>query len=290
MSALATRQHGVASADQMRRLGLDASGIARRVRAGRLHRLHQGVYAVGHRALSLNGRQLAAVLAAGSGGLLGYRSAARLWDLIRHSGAIEVTSPRSRKPQTGFTLHTSRRLTEADRAVVAGIPVTTVARTLVDLAEVVNEHRLSKAINQAEIQGRFDLAAVRAALARVPGRTGRHRLMRVLRMYEPAPAVTRSENERRFLEVCDRQGIPRPLSNKSRAGYELDLLWPGHGLAVEVDDPAIHHTMHSYHADRRRDRALAAHDIHVIRVTPLDLENERELAEELLRILATKAA
>jgi predicted transcriptional regulator of viral defense system len=289
VAALAGRQHGVASTGQLRECGLSPAAIRRWVQAGSLHPLHRGVYAVGHRALSLNSRQLAAVFAAGRSALLSHRSAGRNRDLIRHTGAIEVSTPRSRKPREGFVLHRSRSLTEADHTLVAGIPTTSVARTLVDLAEVLNENRLAKAVHEAEVQRVFDLSAIDEVLTRVPGRTGRHRLHRVLEAYREAP-ITRSHNERRFLEICETHGLPMPLSNASRAGYEPDFLWPDHGLAVEMDDPAIHYTIQSYYADRRRDRALAPHNIQVLRVTPLDLENERALAEEMRGILAAKAA
>ncbi len=211
-------------------------------------------------------------------------------DLIRHTGAIEVSTPRSRKPQNGFVLHRSCSLTEADRATVAGIPTTSVARTLVDLADVLNERRLARAVNEAEVQRVFDLTAIDEVLSRVPGRTGRHRLHRVLEAYRPGPPVTRSDNERRFLEICETHGIQMPQSNASRAGYEPDFLWPDHGLAVEMDDPAIHYTIQSYYSDRRRDRKLAPHGIQVIRVTPLDMDDEPQLAGEIKDILAAKAA
>ena len=274
----------------MRELGLSPAGIRRRVVAGRLHSLYRGVYAVGHVALSWQSRQLAAVLAAGPGAVLSHRSAGRLWDLIRWSGAIEVTTPRARKPRPGFDLHRSHCLSNDDRAVRDAIPVTSLARTVVDLAEVLDDRRLSKAVHEAEIRKLFDLRAVEEALARVPGRAGRHRLQRVLRAYGPGPRFTRSDGEVAFLALCDRHGLPSPESAVTIAGYELDFVWPGLGLAVELDGPGTHYTIYAYHEDRRRDRALAPHHIQVLRITPLDLENEQALAQELRRILAAKAA
>ena len=273
----------------MRRLGLSGPGIDRRIAAGWLHPLYRGVYAVGHVALTRKSRIYAAVLAAGPEALTSHRSAAELWDLLR-PGPIDITSPRSRRPRPGFVLHRSRCLQPDDRAVIDGIPTTSVARTLVDLADVLNERRLSNAIHEAEIQKRFDLKGVHAALARVPGRTSRHKLQRVLKAYGGGPPLTRSDYERAFLDLCDRHDIPIPQSAVPVAGYELDFLWPSHGLAVEMDDEATHYTTRAYYADRRRDRALAPHGIHVIRVTPPDLENHHELAEELKNILAAKAA
>lgn len=289
VTALAGQQHGVVSTWQMRELGLSGPAINRRVAAGWLHPLYRGVYAVGHVALTRRSRILAAVLAAGTGALSSHRSAGELRDLL-YPGPIDVTSPRSRRPRAGFVLHRSRHIADEDRTVIDGIPVTSVARTLVDLAEVLGERRLSNAVHEAEIQKVFDLKAIERVMARVPGRTGRHMLHRVLEAYGGGPQLTRSDYERTFLEICHRHGIPIPHSAVSVAGYELDFLWGSHGLAVEVDDEATHFTTRAYYADRRRDRALVPHGIQVIRVTPRDLENEAELAAELMAILAAKAA
>lgn len=289
MTTLAARQHGVVALSQMRELGLGPGAIRGRVASGWLHPVYRGVYAVGHVALTRRSRILAAVLAAGPGALVSHRSAAELWDLVR-PGPIDITSPRSRRPRIGFILHRSHHVGVQDRAVIDGIPVTSVARTLIDLAEVLNDRRLSNAVHEAEIRKLFDLTAVEAALAAVPGRTGRHRLHRVLKAYGGGPQLTRSWGERRFLDVCFRYGLPIPQSAVPVAGYELDFLWPTHGLAVEVDGAATHKTTRSYYTDRRRDRALAVHDIHVIRVTWIDLEDEEALAADLADILATKAA
>ena len=271
-------------------LGLRRGAIHNRVVSGRLHPLYTGVYAVGHLGLTRAARELAAVKACGPEALRSHRSAGAARDLIRSSGRPEVTAPRHIKPRNGFVLHRTRNLAAADRTIVDGIPTTSVARTLVDLAEVLNERRLTKAVHQAEIQRLFDLNAIEEVLARVPGRTGRHRLGRVLKAYGSGPRTTRSGGESRFLEICDGHGIPIPHSNVSRAGYELDFLWPDHGLAIELDGPATHYTIYAYHEDRRRDRALAPHHIQVLRVTPLDLQQEQKLADELRRILAAKAA
>jgi len=273
----------------MRELGLGRDSIRGRVAAGWLHPLYRGVYAVGHLALTRRSRILAAVLAAGPDALASHRCAAELWDLL-HPGPIDITTPRSRRPRVGFVLHRSRSLVPEDRALVDNIPVTSVARTLVDLAEVLTERRLSNAVHEAEIQKQFDLTAIEQVLARVPGRSGRHKLQRVLKAYGGGPQLTRSHYERAFLDICDRYDIAIPQSAVSVAGYELDFLWPTHGLAVEMDDQATHYTTRAYYGDRRRDRALAPHGIHVVRVTPLDLQNEKALAREVKDILAAKAA
>jgi very-short-patch-repair endonuclease len=274
------------SIDQLNAAGLTHREITTRVRTGRLHRLYRGVYAVGHVALTPRSRELAAVLACGPDALLSHRSAAALWGLLRSvPRRIEVTAPRSRGSRAGFVVHSSRRLHPDDRELVDAIPVTSVARTLVDLAEVLAEPRLADAVHEAEVKRLFDLRALEAALARLPGRAGGPRLRRVLAAYERRP-FTRSEAERRLLALCRNQGVPRPRVNNLVEGYELDFYWPEARLAVEVDGAAVHDTRRAFREDRRRDRALATKGIQVLRVPPGDL-GER-FAAELRAVLARR--
>jgi very-short-patch-repair endonuclease len=287
VAALAERQHGVIALAQLRALGLTESALRRRCDRGRLHRLHRGVYAVGHTALSERAREIAAVLASGQGAALSHRSAARLWRIVSYAPGIEVTCGRSRPPGPGILVHRST-LSRADRASREGIAVTGLGRTLVDLAEVLSESRLADAVNEAEVQRLFDLAELEAALARTRARRGRHKLRRVLADWRPRP-LTRSEAERRFLELCVGHGLPRPRANASVAGQEVDFLWPDLGLAVEVDGAATHQTRRAFEEDRRRDRRMAARGLHVIRVTWRDLyAAERDLAGELAAVLAAR--
>jgi very-short-patch-repair endonuclease len=268
--------------------GLTKDGIQRRLKSGRLHRLHRGVYAVGHVALTQRSWELAAVLACGPDAVLSHRSAGRLWGLVRSAPAIEVTAPRSREARAGLVLHRSRRLDPDDRATRNAIPVTSVARTLVDLAEVLSTPRLADAVHEAEVQRTFDLQRVRETLSRLPGRAGEPRLRRVLATYD-VPGITRSEAERRFLRLCAIHGLPRPEANVSIAGHQVDFLWRAAALAVEVDGAAAHHTRRAFERDRRRDRTLATHGIHVVRVTWRDLTHRpRALAEQLAAILSRR--
>jgi len=281
---LAGRQHGVVSLAQLLGLGLSRAAVEGRVRRGRLLALHRGVYAVGHRALTRDAYFVAAVYASGDGAVLSHRSAGALHGLIDSSSArIDVTVPSSRKPQTGITLHRSRSIHSEDRTVVAAVPTTSVARTLVDLADVANERQLTRAVRQAELLRVFDLGALTRALARVPGRKGRHRLGRVLAGYQPEPHVLRSEAERRVKALCEKHALPQPRFNAWVAGYETDVYWPEAKLALEFDGAATHHTRHAFHEDRRRDRVLATHGIQSVRVTWPDVG--RGLAEQLKEIL-----
>jgi very-short-patch-repair endonuclease len=263
-------------------LGLGREAIRRRVVGNQLHRLHAGVYAVGHWALTSASHDLAAVLACGPRALLSHRAAGRRLGLLR-SGAteIEVTAPRSVGPKPGISVHRTRLIHPDDRTIIDGIPTTSVARTLVDLADALNDSLLAAAVNEAEVQRLFDLNAIEATIERLPGRSGRHRLARVLAAYTDPPGYSPTEAERLFLRLCEDHRLPRP-QRIAAAGYELDFYWADARLAVEVDGGAFHRTRRAFHEDRRRDRRLAAHGIQVARVPWRDLaDGDSELAAEL---------
>ena len=288
LPGLAASQRGVVSLAQLRELGLSGPGITRRVQAGRLHRLYRGVYAVGHTALTPRARELAAVLACGGGAALSHRSAGAGWLLARPPRKIHVTCSRSRAPGPGVVVHRSA-LHPSDRVVLDGLPVTTVARTLVDLADVLAQDQLADAVNEAEVQRRFDLRQLEAARARVPNRRGRHKLDRVLASWRPRP-FTRTEAERLFLALCKRHGLPRPRVNTWIGEQEVDFAWPAHRLAVEVDGEATHQTRKAFEEDRRGDRRLAARGIQVLRVTWRDLcADSAGVAAEVDAVLTARA-
>jgi very-short-patch-repair endonuclease len=291
VSDLAARQHGVVSTAQLREIGLGGDAVLRRVRAGRLHRLYRGVYAVGHTALTREGRWLAAVLACGDGAALSHRSAAALWGFRPTDRArIEVTVPRSRSGPPGVEVHRTRRLQRGDARVHRAIRVTTPARTLADLADLLPPDALARAIHEAEVLRLLDVRAVREAHAN--GRRGAANLAAAL--VEPAPH-TRSELEARFATFCRRERLPLPLLNASvRTGdqlYELDALWPQHRVVAELDGAAFHHTRRAFHRDRERDLALAADGYVVVRLTWRQVtQRPRDVAAKLRRLLASRAA
>ena len=289
VAALAARQHGIVRLDQLYAAGLDKDAIARRVAAGWLHRVYPRVYAVGHLALTPRSHELAAVYAYLPGALLSHRSAAALRGLLRYAPRIEVTSPRVGRARDGLVLHRSRLIHEEDRAVVDQIPVTSVARTIVDLAEG-PERYLAAAVREAEVRKLFDLRAIDRTLERLPGRRGRHRLRRVLAAHRPESAFTRSGAERRVLAMCRDHGLPVPQANTWIDEFEVDFYWPDARLAVELDSPTFHMTTLAFHADRRRDRVLAAQGIQVVRIPLDDLERPAELARQLQRIRARRLA
>jgi very-short-patch-repair endonuclease len=287
VAALAERQHGVVSRAQLAEIAFGRDTIDRRVAAGLLHPVHRGVYAVGHRRLTREGAWMAAVLAAGPGAVLSHRSAAALWG-IRNTdrAAIEVITDR----------HCRRPGIQAHRGVLApdeidrerGIPVTTPARTLLDLAEVINPDQLERAINEAEVRRLASPLPLAALVARHPNRRGTKTIRRILEEDRLGDTVTRSELENRFLALVDAHDLPRPRMNEPLGPYEPDALWPEQRLVVELDGYAIHTTRRAFESDRRRDRALQAAGYRVLRITWRQLNKEpTAIATELSALLAT---
>jgi very-short-patch-repair endonuclease len=284
LAGLAGRQHGVVSRAQLDGLGFTQNEVRTLIRGRRLLRLHRAVYAVGHLGLTLDSRRMAAVLACGPGALLSHQAGAALQRLLPSSPQFDVTVPRAARARDGIKIHRTATIHPDDRDEIRGIPVTSVARTLVDLAESLSEQRLAKAVHEAEVQRRFDLNAVEDLLDRLPGRKGRHKLHRILAAYRPETGFTRSRAERRLLELCERHGLPRPATNTWVGAFEVDAFWADVDVAVEVDGAEAHLTRRAFESDRTRDRALAARGIQVVRVTWRQLQEEAGLAAELAAI------
>ena len=271
MAALAADQHGVVSRNHLSSLAVSNGSVAWWVRTGRLHRVHRGVYAVGHRRLTREGIWMAAVLACGPGAVLSHRDAAALWGIRPTSRSrVDVTAARSRVKVDGVDVHRVRRLDDEDRATHRGIPTTTVARTLVDLADVLNDRQLARAIDQAEILHLLDARALHDAAQRANGRRGMGRLERAL---AAEPDLTKSELERAFVELCENAGIPRPQVNTAIVGLEVDFAWPDRRLAVEADSWTFHRTRQAFERDRGRDQQLARAGIRVLRFTHRQVED-----------------
>ena len=254
--------------------------------AGWLVPQYRGVYAVGHTALTDKSHLVAAVYAGGDEALAGYRAAGRLWGILRGSQPIEVTGPRSGVQGKAFILHRSRLIHEEDRALIDNIPVTSLARTLVDLADVLPERQLANAVHEAEVQRLFDLTQVQRVLERLPGRRGRHKLNRVLSAYRDVQPFTRSRAERLVLRMCEDHGLLTPRTNTWVGAHEVDFYWPEAKLVLEFDGGAVHRTTKAFYEDRKRDRALAAQGIHVVRAT--DRDEPAALAAELHAILSIR--
>ncbi len=271
---------------QLRRLGYSHSSVEKAVLAGRLHRLHQGVYAVGHTNLSLHGHCLGAVLASGPGALLSHFSAGWLLGLIATRPIpVHVTTPVPRKRRGSIRIHHSRTLIDSDWALGQGIPATSVARTALDLASVVRFRSLRRLIRRSEELEAFDLADFQSVLARNRGHRGARPLARAIAIYEP-PRFTRSELEREFLRLLERAGVSTPSTAFVVAGCELDAYWPELRFAVELDVYATHGGHESFEEDRRRDEDLKLAGVELSRVTGRRLEREpRQVVDRIRRLL-----
>ena len=230
---LAARQHGAITAAQ---LGFRASTIADWVRAGRLYPKYRGVYAYGHPQLSREGEWMAGVLAGGEGTALAGRCATVLLGLTRWvPREVEIVVPKRRRPQAGLRVR-SCHLDPRDITLVNRIPVTTVARTLVDLTDDTEPDELANLIHEAAHLKKFNLAATRAAMERAHGRRNIKVLKAAIELHLSGSAGTRSRLERRFRQLVLGAGLPDPRMNTVVNGFEVDAHWPG--LCVEIDGPA----------------------------------------------------
>jgi very-short-patch-repair endonuclease len=261
IARIAARQHGVAATKQMVEAGLTRAGIARRVRAGRLHPLHRGVYAVGHRAPSNERVWIAAVLACGEGAVLSHASAAAHWGLLRPApGAVDVSVPTTAglRKRRGVRLHRRRALDSAARTSRLGIPVTTPARTITDLEGVLTPHLVRRALRQAELAGyrlRPELSSDR----------------------------TRSDLERDFLRLCRRYGLPSPEVNVKIGSWTVDFLWCRERIAVETDFYDYHRGRVAFRDDRARDLGLRRRGFAVHRFSEEQIDEEPETVAADLR-------
>jgi very-short-patch-repair endonuclease len=293
---LAERQHGVVSLPQLQFLGLSARAVRDRVASGRLIRIHRGVYAVGHARLTLRGRWMAAVLAYGQDAALSHRSGGALHGVRPDNRPkSDVTVPgRSARSRSRIDVHASTTLTAADVTTIDGIPCTSLARTFLDLAEVVNRRDLERAINQAEVLRIFDLRAVEEVLSRAAGRRGAGVLKSVLAEYG-GPTLTDRELEERFLALCRAARLPQPEVNSwitldDGIAYKIDFLWRRERLAVETDGWGSHGTRHAFENDRRRDRLLSLAGWTVVRFTWRNVEREPdEVTSTLARLWSARS-
>lgn len=261
---------------QLAACGIGRGGVRWRVANGRLHRLHRAVYAVGHGALPSLGREQAALLAVGSRGVLSHRSAADLWGLLDPTdGPVDVTVPGAgRRSRNGIVLHGSM-VSRRDVTRAAGLSVTRPARTLVDIAAVVDDRDLERAVDQAGVRRLAKVGDVRAALDRAGAAAGTGRLRELLDRLG-GPRLTRSEAEARLLALLRRSRLPLPSTNVRVARYEVDMLWSSRRLVVEVDGFAFHGTRAAFERDRVRDADLQALGLRVVRITWRQIVDEPE--------------
>jgi hypothetical protein len=267
---------------QLHGAGLDDRAIARRVADGRLHRIARGVYAVGHAALSREGQFLAAVLGSGEGALLGRLAAAELRQVSRfRSSLIDVVVPKWRRKRDGVRLHRARALHPRDVTEHKGIPVTSIARTLVDLSDVLTAHQLANVIHEAAFRGLFGELPTRDAMERANGRHNLHVLEKALELNAAGSAGTKSGLEDAFLSLLQLAGIPEPLVNSQVEGIEVDLHWAKSGLCVEIDGPG-HGRPRTKREDAGKQAKLEAAGYEVIRVPEHALQSGSERVAAIL--------
>jgi len=290
----AASQHGVVSLEQLVGMGLSTSSVRMRVASGRLWRVHRGVFAVGHRKLSWQGFVMAAVLACGEGAAASHRTAAALRELrLNARGKIDVSSPGRRgRGIAGIDAHRGDTLRAVDIEHVDGIPCTTVARTLLDLAEVVDRRQLERACEQAEVLRLFDLKTLHDVLDHAAGRRGARALRAVLAEQAiAATTLTRSELEERFLGLCLDARLPEPevnawiQPNDGGPGLEADFLWRAARLIVETDGRHVHMTPAAFERDRVRDGRLLVAGWRVLRLTGRRLDREPGAVAQTVRAL-----
>jgi very-short-patch-repair endonuclease len=276
----AARQHGIISRAQLLDAGLSRAGIEHRLAAGWLHRTHRGVYAVGHPGVTLRGRWMAAVLAGGEDAVLSHRSAGALWGLCLDAQRPEITVPGSKRDG----VHAGR-LRSGDRILVDGIPVTKVARTLLDLAEVLPLDGLVQTIDNATNKRLLRPTLMSSMIKGAAGRRGLKPLKQALLMTRPEDVLTRSELERRALRLIKHAHLPQPEVNVRLHGYEVDLLWRHANLVAELDGSEYHDP----ERDTRRDNNLRREGWTTARFTWRQVVNDPDWVVENLASFLTPA-
>lgn len=288
---LAERQHGVVARRQLLALGLGPRVIEREIGAGRFLRLYAGVYALGHGILTPQGRLMAAVLACGPTALLSHRTAAAQWELLSTGQTrVDLIVPgESRKPQAGIRVHRTRHLDPEDAAVLGGMPITSVARTIVDLTAVLRPQQELEVIEHADRAHLLNLLAVTRALDRRPHLRGAGHLRSIIEDYAGAPDI-RSALERRFLTLIRKAGLPEPLLNARVAGFIVDVHWPQWRLVVELDSRGYHLSPRAFEADRVRDAKLQRLRITTLRITDKRMKSSpAEVIDDILALAAQAA-
>jgi very-short-patch-repair endonuclease len=287
--ALAQRQLGVVSRQQLLSLGLGPGVVRRRVASGAYRRLHRGVYLLGPIEHTYS-REMAAVLACGPGAVTSHRSGAWLWDLIPSpatGSAVDISvAGRHNTDRPGIRVRRRRHLHPSERTVRHGVPVTAPGRTLLDLATVAGPDELERAVARAERERLIGPRELSRLIARHPGREGIPALRAIVER-AGGPALTRSEAEARFLALVRRARLAAPEANVRIAGREVDFFWRAERVAVEVDGYRYHGSRARFESDHRRATHLAAHGVHVIPVTWRQVvDDEVGTAADLARALA----
>jgi predicted transcriptional regulator of viral defense system len=282
IAALAYRAHGVVTRDELLNADVTEAEIVERLDSGALIQVHWGVYRVGHRAPSLLAAYMAAVKACGKGALLSGLAAAYLYGLIKWAPQEpEVTAPTERQVE-GVTTHRARAgIDKRDVARHHGIPVTSVARTLVDIAGRLGDEGLARACHEAAVKHGLKPRQVEAVLKRRPKTKGAQRLRAILTGDTP---TLLSQLESAFDALLLAEKLPRPETNERVGSHRIDFRWPRDNVTVELDSYTFHNSKHSWMQDRRRDREARRRGDQILRLTWEDL-TDPETKAELRRLL-----
>ena len=287
--ALAEKQRWVITRRQLLDLGFSDPAIRHRIAKGRLHPIWRGVYAVGRPRLSRHGLWMAAVLACGPQAFLSDESAGALLEVVpANDGPVDVSvrSARCPRARAGIRIHRRRGLTDADVTRHLGIPVTSPALTLLDLAPSLGRNQLERAIGEADKHDLIDPETLRQELERFAGRPGIATLRETLDRH--TFTLTDSELERRFLPLARQAGLPAPLTQHHLNGFRVDFYWPGLGLVVETDGLRYHRTASQQAKDRQRDQAHAAAGLTPLRFTRSQVRFESDRVRSVLEAVAAR--
>jgi very-short-patch-repair endonuclease len=283
----ASAQAGVVSHEQLLAADLSPQAIERRMRTGQLHQRYRGVYAVGHSVLGVDGRRWAAVLALGDDAFLSHVSAADAFGFLASASVlihVTVRGRAGRERRAGIRVHRPRSLPNDEVTTLRGLPITTPARTILDLAASgLRDRALETALDQAEQQRVLDFAQLHALLARYPRRRGTRLLKAQLERYS-GPVDTRSRLERLVYELCDDHDLPRPSENTVIEGKVRDFYWPHRRLVVEADSYRWHRSPAALNADRERHVELTLAGYTVLRFTWEQVTRRRDYVIRALRI------
>lgn len=272
IARIGRRQDNVVTVGQLVGAGLGRGAIEHRVETRMMQRLHHGVYLLGAAPPTPMARARAAVLASGDGAVLSHRSAAELYGLLPEAGGGVHVTVVGRNPgaEPGIRLHRPRALARQDVVTVRGILVTSIARTICDLAGTESPREVEQAFQEALYRKVVTPGAVEAVLEREPRRKGAPVIRALLR----DPRMTRSERERLLLKLIDQAQLPRPLTNVRLHGFLVDAYWPEQGLVLEFDGWQAHGHRPAFERDRKRDQVMLANGLRSMRVTDRHLEYE----------------
>jgi len=275
--AIAAAQRGRVARRQLLAAGIASNAIDRAAASPLMRRVHRGVFAVGPDVPIPLADETAALLAVRPGAALSHHTAAVLWGMrppTSGDGLIHVTVPgASVEDPEGVCVHRSTILRSPDHRVRQGLPVMSPPRVLLDLVPIIGTRDIERAIDRMLVERVGSLGQLQELLRRAGRHAGRAVLQDIVSGYTTS-TFTRSEAEERFLALVRRGGLPHPLVNAKRLGYEIDFFWPDHGVAVEIDGFAFHRTRDRFEDDHERDRKLRKAGITVIRVTWGQLERE----------------